>query len=252
MPFKIAETFQVQAPVDRVWRYLIDPRQVVECLPGAELTEVQGDQTYLGKIKVKVGPVTAGYNGRAHLTEVNEAEHLVRMTGEGRETGGAGSAKMNMVSRVVALPAGGCDVRVNAEVDVAGKIMQFGRGMIDSVSKQLFRQFAECTRARLETSGDPGVSADAASVAPAAAAADDGTTMPSTSAAAAPSEPTSRAAAPADATRVHSSRAGRPPSTTRPAGATRSQGAAPIRILPLIARAVWSSITGLFRRRART
>ncbi len=252
MPFKIAETFQVQAPVEKVWHYLIDPRQVVECLPGAELTEVQGDQTYLGKIKVKVGPVTAGYNGRAQLTEVNEAEHLVRMTGEGREAGGAGSAKMNMVSRIVALPAGGCEVRVEADVDVAGKIMQFGRGMIDSVSKQLFRQFAECTRARLETQGETGVSVEAAPGTSAAPSTGGGTTAPSTRAAGAPAGSASPVAAPADATRVHSSRAGQPPSAVRPAGATRSQGAAPIRILPLIARAVWSSITGLFRRRART
>ena len=151
MAFKIEETFQVQAPAERVWRYLIDPRQVVGCLPGAELTEVQDERTYLGRVKVKVGPVTAAYNGRAHLADVNDAERIVRITAEGKETGGTGSAKMSMVSTVIALADGGCDVRVQADVDVAGKIVQFGRGMIESVSKQLFRQFAECVRAQLET-----------------------------------------------------------------------------------------------------
>src|SRR5919199_6442927 len=121
MAFKIEESFHVDAPVERVWRYLIDPRQVVECLPGAELTEAQDDRIFLGKVKVKVGPVVAGYNGKAQLTEVNEQEHRVRIVAEGRESAGSGSAKMTMTSLVAASPAGGCDVRVEAELDVAGE-----------------------------------------------------------------------------------------------------------------------------------
>jgi uncharacterized protein len=148
--FAIKETFRVQAPVDRVWRYLVDPTQVVNCLPGAELTGDEGERTYLGKVKVKVGPVSASYSGRARLTEVNDAERVVRMDAEGREAGGAGSAKLRMTSRVIAHPEGGSEVRVEAEVDVAGKIVQFGRGMIESVSKQLFKEFAGCVRTTLE------------------------------------------------------------------------------------------------------
>ena len=152
MAFKIEEQFQVRAPVDRVWRYLTDPRQVVHCLPGAELTEEQGDRTYLGRVKVKVGPVTAAYSGRAQMTEVNDAERVVRITAEGKESGGAGSAKMRMASFVTAAPGGAAaaEVRVEAEVDVAGKIVQFGRGMIEAVSKQLFAQFAACVKRQLE------------------------------------------------------------------------------------------------------
>ncbi|MDQ3997702.1 MAG: SRPBCC family protein, partial [Gemmatimonadota bacterium] len=151
MGFGIKETFRVQAPVDRVWRYLVDPKQVVHCLPGAELTGDEGERVYLGKVKVKVGPVTASYSGRARLTEVNDAEHVVRMDAEGRESGGGGSAKLRMTSRVAQHPEGGAEVRVEAEVDVAGKIVQFGRGMIESVSKQLFKEFAGCVRAALES-----------------------------------------------------------------------------------------------------
>src|SRR5918992_714964 len=151
MAFGIKETFRVQAPVDRVWRYLVDPRQVVNCLPGAELTADEGERVYSGKVKVKVGPVTAAYAGRARLTEVNDAEHVVRMDAEGRESGGAGSAKLRMTSRVAAHAEGGSEVRVEAEVDVAGKIVQFGRGMIEAVSKQLFRDFVVCVREKLES-----------------------------------------------------------------------------------------------------
>ena len=152
MAFRIEETFRIDAPLDRVWRYIIDPHRVVSCLPGAELTGDEGERTYLGRVRVKVGPVTASYAGRAQLAEVDEARHSVRLTGEGRESGGAGSARLTMRSHLVRMPDGATEIRVEADIDVAGKIVQFGRGMIEGVSRQLFRQFAECVRAELETS----------------------------------------------------------------------------------------------------
>jgi carbon monoxide dehydrogenase subunit G len=160
MAFRIEETFRVEAPLDRVWRYIIDPHRVVRCLPGAELTGggEEGERTYLGRVKVKVGPVMASYAGRAQLAEVDEARHSVRLTGEGRESGGAGSARMTMMSRLVTMPDGATEIRVEADVDVAGKIVQFGRGMIEGVSRQLFRQFAECVRAELASPVDSSAS----------------------------------------------------------------------------------------------
>jgi carbon monoxide dehydrogenase subunit G len=145
---------------------------VVRCLPGAELTGEEEERTYLGRVKVKVGPVTASYAGRAQLAEVDEARHTVRLTGEGRESGGAGSAKLVMTSRIVALPDGATEIRVEAEIDVAGKIVQFGRGMIEGVSRQLFKQFADCVRTELATpigAAEPAASDQASSAASTAA-----------------------------------------------------------------------------------
>jgi uncharacterized protein len=153
MPFKIEEQFEVKAPVNRVWEYLIDPARVVVCIPGAELLETQDERTFLGAIKVKVGPVAMSYKGQIKFTELDEQNHQVRMVGEGREAGGAGSAKVNMLSKVTASGAGGALVVVTAEVDLVGKVVQFGRGMIEEVSKQLFRQFSACVKQHLEVAG---------------------------------------------------------------------------------------------------
>jgi uncharacterized protein len=223
MAFGIKETFRVQAPVDRVWRYLVDPRQVVNCLPGAELTADEGERVYSGKVKVKVGPVTAAYAGRARLTEVNDAEHVVRMDAEGRESGGAGSAKLRMTSRVAAHPEGGSEIRVEAEVDVAGKIVQFGRGMIEAVSKQLFKQFVSCVRATLEA---PAATATPATPAPERQA------------------PSSGQPQMAPATRADNTRVAQPDSATT---------AKPVAVVPLVFRAIWATLSGwvarLFGRR---
>src|ERR1044072_1040623 len=150
MAFKIEERFELKAPVERVWKYLIDPQRVVHCLPGAELLEMRDDGTFLGAIKVKVGPLAMSYKGQAKFTEVNEETHQVRMVGNAREVGGSGSTKVSMLSTVTPLANGGSEVSVNADVELVGRIVQFGRGMIEEVSRQMFRQFAACVRQHLE------------------------------------------------------------------------------------------------------
>lgn len=155
MAFKIEERFEVQAPVERVWQYLIDPKRVVHCLPGAELLEQKDEQTFLGAIKVKVGPLSMSYKGQAKFTEINEETHQVRMVGDAREVGGSGSTKVSMLSTVSALANGGAEVLVSADIDLVGRIVQFGRGMIEEVSRQMFRQFSTCVKQQLEVVDEP-------------------------------------------------------------------------------------------------
>src|SRR5215467_12074148 len=155
MAFKIEERFEVQAPVERVWKYLIDPQSVVQCLPGAQLLEMKDEQTFLGAIKVKVGPLSMSYKGQGKFTELNEEAHQVRMVGDAREVSGSGSTKVSMLSTVTPLPSGGSEVSVNADVELVGKIVQFGRGMIEEVSRQMFRQFSTCVKQQLEVKDPP-------------------------------------------------------------------------------------------------
>ncbi|HWJ22716.1 MAG TPA: SRPBCC family protein, partial [Gemmatimonadaceae bacterium] len=249
MSLRIEETFRLQAPPDRVWAYLVDPRQVVTCLPGAELTAVESETTFLGKVKVKVGPVVAAYSGKVVITERDDAARVVKLVGEGRESGGAGSAKMTMTSTLAALPDGGTEVRVVADLDIVGKLVQFGRGMIESVNKQLFKQFTDCVRATLEApaaapaaaptaiavptaepsspapaaSGAPPATATATAAAPTLAAPAMATTAPATSAptVGAYAPPPAMVAAPRDATSAPLAKA------------------EPVRLLPLVLRALW-------------
>jgi carbon monoxide dehydrogenase subunit G len=158
MSLRIEETFQLEAPIDRVWAYLSDPRQVVNCLPGAELTSVESETIFLGKVKIKVGPVTAAYSGRVTILERDDAAYVIRLLGDGRESSGGGSAKMTMSSTLLALPTGVTEVRLIADLDIVGRLVQFGRGMIESVNKQMLKQFTDCLRATLETG--PGSSAE--------------------------------------------------------------------------------------------
>lgn len=173
MTIRIEERFTVAAPVEAVWAYLVDPRRVAGCLPGAELTEVVDERTFLGTTRVKVGAVCLAYRGRVAIVELDPAARRVRMAGEGRESAGAGSARMTMESRVVEAP-GGAEVQVHADLDVVGRIVQLGRGMFEQVARQLFAQFAACVCATLEAEAAaraaPGEAARASAVAAASAA----------------------------------------------------------------------------------
>jgi carbon monoxide dehydrogenase subunit G len=149
MAIEIRETFQVKAPIDAVWRFVMDPDQLVACMPGVALEEAVDDRTFVGRVKVKLGAITTSYRGRVQFTEVDREGYKVRMVAEGRETGG-GTARGTMQSFLTALPDGQTEVVAEASVDLTGRVMQVGRGMIQGVSHQLFQQFVAATKERLE------------------------------------------------------------------------------------------------------
>ena len=149
MSIQVEETFQIAVPIETVWQFLLDPHRVVTCMPGAELEEVVDDRTFDGAVKIKLGAVTTRYRGRVQLIEVDPQAHRVCMLAEGRETGG-GTAKGTITSELRALSDGHTEVVTSAQVDLTGRVMQMGRGMIQGVSSQLFGQFAALTRQTLE------------------------------------------------------------------------------------------------------
>jgi uncharacterized protein len=235
---RVEEVFEIQAHPDRVWEYLTDPRQVVNCLPGAELTSVQDEKTFLGRVKVKVGPISTAYAGKVILTERDETNRVVKMTGEGRESGGAGSAKMTMTSSVVGLATGSTEVRVTADIDIVGRIAQFGRGMIESVNKQMFKQFTECVRSTLASTTSGG-----------AASSQSSETSPTESA-----EPASPPAGPPPtwasvlATPTSGSIVPASPITSAPPATNATTPSQPVRLLPVLFRALADYLGGVLSR----
>jgi len=165
MAIPIEKSFVVKAPADRVWEFLTDPHRVAKCLPGAAITEQLDDQTYAGTITVKVGPVSASYKGQVRFERLDSDARVAELTGRGLEVRGKGGADMRMTSRLVERGPGGTEVMVTSEVNVTGILAQFGRGMIQDVSDQMFDKFTEAMRAELE-GGEQGVGkADALDVA---------------------------------------------------------------------------------------
>jgi carbon monoxide dehydrogenase subunit G len=139
---ELTNEFNVGVPVERAWSTLTDVRVIAPCMPGAELREVEGDE-YRGVVKVKVGPITAEYRGKATFLERDEAAHKAVLRAEGRETRGQGNAAATITANLE--PDGdGTHVKVVTDLQITGRVAQFGRGVLADVSSKLLNQFVEC------------------------------------------------------------------------------------------------------------
>ena len=196
MSLSFEHAFVVKAPAERVWSFLIDPYRVAPALPGASITEKTDDGNYLGAITVKVGPVAAKYRGKVRFEDVDAAARTVRIVASGTDTSGRGGADMKMNSRVVEKGGGETEVSLASEVNVTGVLAQFGRGMIQDVSNQMFQKFTERVREELEK---PEPAAPPAAASPAADAPADAAAVAAAAQPPAAPEPPMVAAPPIDA-----------------------------------------------------
>src|SRR5215467_16321028 len=215
---RIDNDFDVSAPPDRVYAFLLDVNRVATCLPGAELSEVVDPNTFRGKVRIKVGPITVAYNGTARISERDEANRMATLEAEGRETTGPGSAR---ATARMTVEDNGTASRVRLETDftVAGRIANFGRGVMEDVSKRLVSQMADCIKANLEVAEPSPAAADGA---PAAAASSEAATGEA-QVAAEQAAPTAAPVAP--------------------------PAAKPVNALSLLFSVIWDRIRRLFRRR---
>jgi len=146
---RIEERLELEAPAERVWAYLVDPGRVAACLPGAAIESTEGERTYHGSMKVKVGPASLTYRGTAEFVEVDADRRHMRLEGKANERSGGGQVQMVMESTVEALSESRTLIVVDVDLKLAGKIVRFGRGMIGVVSERLFQEFGECLSTRL-------------------------------------------------------------------------------------------------------
>jgi carbon monoxide dehydrogenase subunit G len=136
---QLVNEFVVPRGIDETWAILTDVERIAPAMPGAELTGVQ-DGKYSGKVKIKVGPVTAAYAGVASFRELDAANHHMVLDATGKESSGRGRAAAVVAADLV---ADGAETKVTVTTDltISGPLAQFGRGAIAEVSTRLLNQF---------------------------------------------------------------------------------------------------------------
>lgn len=156
---QLNNTFAVSLPIDEAWKTLLDLERVAPCLPGAAITAVDGE-AYHGGVKIKVGPISAQYRGIARFVETDDAAHRAVISAQAKDVGGQGNANATITATLV--PQGdGTQVHVETELDLSGRVAQFGRGVISDVSGKLLSQFSknlesEINHGALGAAGGPG------------------------------------------------------------------------------------------------
>jgi uncharacterized protein len=181
---ELTNDFRVAVPPARAWEVLTDVERIAPCMPGAQLQEIEGDE-YRGIVKVKVGPITAQYKGKATFVERDQDGGRLVLRAEGRETRGQGNANAT-ITATLSPDGDGTAVSVVTDLTVTGRVAQFGRGVLADVSSKLLGQFVDCLESTVLTD-------DAPAAAPAAPSA------PEPAPASAPATPSAPEPAPASA-----------------------------------------------------
>jgi carbon monoxide dehydrogenase subunit G len=159
---QLEQSFEVDAPLDRVWAALVDVERVAPCLPGAAVTGRNDDGSYNGTFTIKIGPTTASYTGKLEMREIDESSHSATMHAQGSDRRGQGGATATINSRLSSAD-GRTRVEVMTDYHITGRLARFGRGgMIEDISERLLRDFASRLQASLtysEGSEAPGPAA---------------------------------------------------------------------------------------------
>jgi len=144
----IKSDFEVALPVEKVWQFFDNIPQVAACLPGAELTDDLGDNKFLGKVAVRMGPVKLAFAGTAEIKQRDDSAKRIVVDAAGADEKGRGQAAMLVTAQLSAIP-GGTKVEVAQDLQLSGAAAQYGRGMIADVTSVLMRDFAKNMQTRI-------------------------------------------------------------------------------------------------------
>lgn len=160
---RLVNEFVVAAPPDVVWSHLLDMERVASCVPGARIEEVLPPDTYKGRIRLKIGPMTVEYRGEASLVEADDEARVATIQMKAREARGQGSAVATVRNRLVEVPQG---TRVVAETDleITGPQAQFGKGVLEDVGNRVLEEFTSRLERQIAQSAAGGTSASAENI----------------------------------------------------------------------------------------
>lgn len=145
---KISQEFVVERPTSEVWEFFQDVPSVAQCLPGASLDSQNEDGSYEGSLAVKLGPMTAAFEGKCVITP-DESNMSAKIEGKGVDKQGGSRGQVSVVYDLQEDPAG-CKVVIDADVTLSGPAAQFGRtGLINEMSKRLIGDFVDCIEGKL-------------------------------------------------------------------------------------------------------
>jgi uncharacterized protein len=164
---ELSNEFHVPIGIERAWTVLTDIELIAPCMPGAALQEIEGDE-FRGGVKIKVGPITSQYKGKATFLEKDAVNHKAVIRAEGRDTKGQGNANATITAQLTTNGTG-TDVKVTTDLTVTGRVAQFGRGVLADVSAKLLNQFVDCLEHNVLAQPETAIAEVAAASATAAA-----------------------------------------------------------------------------------
>jgi carbon monoxide dehydrogenase subunit G len=132
---------EVAQPPKELFAFLTDVERVAPCLPGASIDGRDGDD-YTGSMKVKVGPITGTYKGKMRFLEQDEDALRAVMSARAAEVNGQGDAEAKITTQIEEAGDSASRIRMETDLQMRGRVAQFGRGAMEKISQRMFDEFA--------------------------------------------------------------------------------------------------------------
>lgn|SRR5574341_583475 len=139
---QITDSFTINATQDAVWASLQDIPRLSACVPGAQDVQMNGDDSYSGVLRVKVGPIVASFKGQVRIVERVSPERIVAEV-DAQDKSSASLVKATFTGTLTAADGG---TRLDYQMDVAlrGKLGQFGSAVVQATARKMTAEFAAC------------------------------------------------------------------------------------------------------------
>jgi len=145
---------EVAQPPKELFAFLTDVERVAPCLPGASIDGRDGDD-YTGSMKVKVGPITGTYKGKMRFLEQDEDALRAVMSARAAEVNGQGDAEAKITTQIEEAGDDASRIRMETDLQMRGRVAQFGRGAMEKISQRMFDEFARNLEREMSGGGAP-------------------------------------------------------------------------------------------------
>ena len=155
---KLENSFEVPAPPEQAWALLMDVPRIIPCMPGAKLDETIDDAHWKATMAVKLGPISLSFITDVAREEEDVSARRAKLSAKAREARGRGNAQATIESSLTP-QNGGTRVDIVTDLQLAGAVAQYGRGLVEDVSSQLVTKFADCLKTQLAASPEEAAAA---------------------------------------------------------------------------------------------
>jgi uncharacterized protein len=146
---KFSQTAVIPAAREPLWNFLMDVPKVAKSLPGVETVEQLDDTTYQGTLKVRVGPISLTLQGKIIVEERDQQSWRATLRAEAADKRAAGAVKGKTSMQLKERSPKETELVVETDVNILGKIGEFGQPIIRKKADQMLQEFVENIKKQL-------------------------------------------------------------------------------------------------------
>ena len=146
---KFSQTAQIPVAREPLWNFLMDVPKVAKSLPGVESVKKIDDTTYEGALTVRVGPIKLNLQGKIILEEQNKTDWRAALRAEAKDRMAAGAVNGKTTMSLKEISANQTELVVETDVNILGKIGEFGQLIIRKKADSMLKEFVENIKKQL-------------------------------------------------------------------------------------------------------